>query len=120
MWGKPKAAEDAASAVVKAGRLKDAIRRTRVEVAEKSDVVFELRAAELARLEMLNDALDPVFEDIPADIDLFDRGISSGDTPRLWIDAIAHVAMERDKRRYRFVQDTRHGRIVLAESDNIP
>src|SRR5262249_47505632 len=35
---------------------------------------------------------------------------------RLWIDVVAHVVMGRDKRMYRFVQDTRFGRIVLAES----
>src|SRR3978361_1404652 len=40
-------------------------------------------------------------------------------TPRLWLDAISHVAMARDKRRYRFVQDTRFGRKVLAESNDI-
>jgi hypothetical protein len=34
----------------------------------------------------------------------------------LWIDPIAHVAMGHDKRTYRFVQDTRYGRKVLAES----
>jgi hypothetical protein len=28
--------------------------------------------------------------------------------------------MGRDKRIYRFVQDTRHGRIVLAESHDVP
>jgi hypothetical protein len=43
---------------------------------------------------------------------LFDRGISRGETPRL----VAHVVMGRDKRIYRFVQDTRFDRIVLAES----
>ena len=52
----------------------------------------------MARLELLNEALDQVFEEIPAEIDLFDRGISRGETPRLWIDAVAHVAMGRDKR----------------------
>ena len=60
-----------------------------------------------------------MFKDVSADIDLFDRGISRGDVPRLWIDAIAHVVMGRDKRRYRFVQDTRYGRKVLAESNEI-
>ena len=52
-------------------------------------------------------------------MDLFERGISQGDTPRLWIDAIAHVAMGRDKRQYRFLQDSRYGRKVLAESSDI-
>ena len=32
---------------------------------------------------------------------------------------IAHVVMARDKRVYRFVQDTRYGRRVIAESANI-
>jgi hypothetical protein len=77
-----------------------------------------LRDAELARLELLNEALDPLFRDLPPEIDLFDRGISRGDTPRLWIDAIAHVAMGRDKRQYRFLQDTRFGRKVLAETSD--
>ena len=40
--------------------------------------------------------------------------------PRLWIDVIAHVEMGRDKRQYRFVQDTRYGRAVLAESHDVP
>ena len=73
----------------------------------------------LARLELLNEALDPLFKDIPDDVELFDRGISRGDVPRLWIDVIAHVEMGRDKRQYRFVQDTRYGRAVLAESYEI-
>ena len=74
----------------------------------------------MARLELLNEALNPLFAEIPPGVDLFDRGISRGETPRLWIDAIAHVAMGRDKRVYRLVQDTRYGRKVLAESMNIP
>ena len=120
MWGrKRKAAEDAAPEAAAPGVLKEAVRKTRIEIAEKSSVVVDLRDAEVARLELLNEALDPLFAETPPDIDLFDRGISRGDTPRLWIDAIAHVAMGRDKRRYRFVQDTRYGRKVLAESNDI-
>jgi hypothetical protein len=110
---------DAAVSDVEPGALKEAVRQTRIEVAERSAVVVDLRDAELARLELLNEALDPLFKDVPPDVDLFDRGISRGDVPRLWIDAIAHVVMGRDKRRYRFVQDTRYGRRVLAESNEI-
>jgi len=101
-------------------RLKEALRKARVDQAERTGVVVDLHDAEVARLEILNEALDPVFGEIPAEIDLFDRGISRGETPRLWIDAIAHVGMGRDKRLYRFLQDTRYGRKVLAESVNIP
>ena len=100
-------------------RLRDALRKARIEAADRTGVVVDLRDAEVARLEILNDALDPLFSEIPAGVDLFDRGVSQGDTPRLWIDAVAHVVMGRDKRSYRFVQDTRFGRIVLAESHDV-
>src|SRR3954470_4263531 len=97
-------------------RLRDALLRARIEAADRTGVVVDLRDAEVARLEILNDSLDPLFAQVPDKIDLFDRGISQGETPRLWIDVVAHVVMGRDKRIYRFVQDTRFGRIVLAES----
>src|SRR6516225_7483423 len=100
--------------------LKAAMHAARIEAAERTSVVVDLRDAEVARLELLNEALDPLFAEIPAGVDLFDRGISRGDTPRLWIDAVAHVAMGRDKRSYRFLHDSRFGRHVLAESHNIP
>jgi len=97
--------------------LKEAMRAARIEAAERSAVIVELRDAEAARLEILNEALAPVFTDIPAEhADLFDRGLSQGSVPRLWIDMVAHVAMGRDKRTYRLVHDTAYGRRVLAES----
>jgi hypothetical protein len=92
------------------------MRDARIEVAERTGVVVDMRDAEVARLELVNDELDAVFAEIPHGVDLFDRGISRGEIPRLWIDAIAHVEMGRDKRMYRFVQDSRFGRQVLAES----
>jgi hypothetical protein len=100
-------------------RLKDAVREARIELAERSAVVVDLRNAEIARLELLNEALDPIFADIPEQVELFDRGITAGDPPRLWIDMIAHVVMGRDKRVYRFLQDSRYGRRVLAETSDI-
>lgn len=101
-------------------RLRDALRKARIEAADRTGVVVDLRDAEVVRLEILHEALDGLFSEIPAGVDLFDRGISQGDTPRLWIDAVAHVVMGRDKRIYRFVQDTRFGRIVIAESHDVP
>jgi hypothetical protein len=100
-------------------RLRDALRRARIEAADRTGVVVDLRDAEVARLEILNEALDPLFGQIPDRVDLFDRGISQGENPRLWIDVVAHVAMGRDKRIYRFVQDTRFGRMVIAESHEV-
>ena len=118
MWGrKPKSALPAETPPP--SPLKEAMHEARVEAAERTSVVVDLRDAEWARLELLNDALDPLFAEIPSDVDLFDRGVSRGETPRLWIDAVAHVAMGRDKRAYRFLHDTRVGRRVLAELHEI-
>jgi hypothetical protein len=100
-------------------RLRDALRQARIEAADRTGVVVDLRDAEVARLDILNEALDPLFAQVPEQIDMFDRGVSQGETPRLWVDAVAHVLMGRDKRIYRFVQDTRFGRIVLAESHDV-
>lgn len=118
MWGR-KRDKTAGTPAEEPQRLKEAVRAARLESAERMGVVVELRDAELARLELLNEALDPVFKEIPAGIDLFDRGLSRGDTPRLWIDAIAFVEMGRDKRQYRFLQDTRYGRKILCESTEV-
>ena len=119
MWGrKPK---DAAAADAQSSSpLKEAIHQARVEAAERTNVIVDLRDAELARLELLNEALNPLFAEVPPEIDLFDRSVSCGETPRLWIDALAHVAMGRDKRLYRFLHDSRMGRRVLAESYEVP
>src|SRR3981189_3405347 len=100
-------------------RLRDALRQARLGAADRTGVVVDLRDAEVARLEILNEALDPLFAQISDTVDLFDRGISQGETPRLWIDVVAHVVMGRDKRIYRFVQDSRFGRIVIAESHDV-
>ena len=120
MWGRSrKAGASSAPEEDSSPRLKAAVRQARIEVAERTSVVVDLRDAEVARLQILNEALDPIFAEIPSEIDLFDRGISQGDTPRLWLDAVAHVVMGRDKRIYRLLQDTSYGRRVLAESGDV-
>jgi hypothetical protein len=118
MWGR-KRTSDLPRQTAEASLLQEAMHQARVEAAERTSVVVDLRDAEVARLELLNEALDPLFADIPREVELFDRGVSRGETPRLWIDAVAHVAMGRDKRAYRFLHDSRLGRQVLAESHDI-
>ena len=120
MWGRKRKAAAAATDSQSPSQLKEAMHQARVEAAERSGVVVDLRDAELARLELLNEALNPLFAEVSPEIDLFDRGLSRGEAPRLWIDAVAHVAMGRDKRVYRFLHDSRLGRRVLAESHDIP
>jgi hypothetical protein len=100
-------------------KLKLALRRARLDDAERSQVVAELRGAEIARLEMLRDEILPIAAEIPKDIDLFDIGLVATEQPRLFIDMIGFVEMSRDRRTYRFIQDTRLGRVVIAESERM-
>lgn len=99
--------------------LKHAIREVRIAQSERNDVVVELREAEQARLELLGEALEGVFEDLPADHDQLLLGLLPGQPPRFWVDATSFVVMGRDKRQYQFVKDTRLGRTVLAESTSL-
>src|SRR6202040_2915969 len=101
-------------------RLRDALRQARLEAADRTGVVVDLRDAEVARLEILNEALDPLFAQIPERVDLFDRGISQGDAPRLWIDVVAHVVMGRDKRIYRLSRETGLGASGSPDSPTSP
>jgi hypothetical protein len=96
--------------------LQAAIRRARVESAEQSQAVADLREAEVARLELLLEAIRPVLDQAPEGVELFDPGIAYGERPRLFLDMIGFVDMGHDRRTYRFFQDTRHGRVLIAES----
>ncbi len=100
-------------------RLAEVVREVKNAAADRDDVVVELREASRTRLELMATELAPLFAEVPADIDLFDFTISSGLQPRLWIDAVSHVALARDRRTYRFLKDTRAGRVVLAEDTAI-
>jgi hypothetical protein len=100
-------------------KLSDAIRDVKNAFADRDDVVVDMREAHRMRLDLLAAELAPVFADVPADMDNFDFVVSSGLQPRLWIDAVSHVAMGRDRRTYRFLKDTRIGRVVLAESTDM-
>ena len=51
-------------------------------------------------------------------VDLFDLALAPGEHPRLFLDMIAFVDMAHDKRTYRFFQDTRQGRLLMAESQS--
>ena len=45
--------------------------------------------------------------------------LTQGEHPRLFLDMIAFVDMAHDKRTYRLFQDTRHGRVLMAESQSV-
>jgi hypothetical protein len=96
--------------------LQAAMRRARVESAEQNEAVADLRQAEIVRLELLADALRPILDQTPEGVELFDVGLVHGERPRLFIDMISFVDLGHDRRTYRFFQDTRHGRVLIAES----
>ena len=96
-----------------------AIRRARIEGAEQNQAVAELREAEVGRLQLLEEAIRPVIAQAPEGVDLFDVGLAYGERPRLFIDMIGFVEMGHDRRSYRFLQDTRHGRVLIAETERI-
>lgn len=106
---------DNVTALGQGRRLTDAIREVKNAAADRDDVVIEMREAERMRLELLAAELAPVIAEVPHDSDLFDFAISYGLQPRFWIDAVCHVAMGRDKRTFRFLRETRRGRVILAE-----
>ena len=112
-------ASETAATAEKRRRLSDAIRDVRNAAADRDDVVVDMREAQRMRLELLAAELAPVFAEVPTDNEWFDFAISSGLQPRLWIDAVSHVSMGRDRRTYRFLRDTRLGRVVLAESSEM-
>lgn len=99
--------------------LRLALRRARSDDAERSGARAELRAARIGRLELLQDALQPLLAQIPAEVDMFDVALVPSADPRLFIDMVGFVEMGRDARLYLFQQDTRHGRVRVAESESL-
>jgi hypothetical protein len=95
------------------------IRQARVENAERADAIAQVRELEIVRLKALESALEPVVDQAPQGVDLFDLALTHSEHPRLFLDMIAFVDMAHDKRTYRFFQDTRHGRVLMAESQSV-
>lgn len=96
-----------------------AIRDVRIADVEQNSVVVELGDTERARLEILHEALEDVAKELPEDMEMLTFQIVPGRKPRFWIDITSFVEMARDKRTYRFLKDTRLGRVVLAESQDV-
>jgi hypothetical protein len=102
----------------KLSNLRSAMRRARAESAEQHEALADLRQAETARLELLEDAIRPILDQTPDEVEMFDLGVTHGDRPRLFLDMISFVDLAHDRRTFRFFQDTRHGRVLIAESDS--
>jgi hypothetical protein len=93
-----------------------AMNQARMELADREGVKSEARTYGAARLETLRKKLAPLYAAIPRDVEMFDLGLVAQDRPRLFIDIIAFIEMNRDQTAYRFLQETRAGRVTLAET----
>lgn len=100
-------------------RLKAAIRQAKTAQADRLDSITDIRETDIARLELLLQDLQPVFDVVPATDEQWDFCLNKGMQPRLWLDASAFVMIACDRRSYRFVRDTRLGRIILADNKDI-
>ncbi len=96
-----------------------AVRDVRIADVEQNSVVVELGDTERARLELLGEALADVAKELPDDMEMLTFQIVPGRKPRFWVDITSFVEMARDKRTYRFLKDTRLGRVVLSESTDV-
>jgi hypothetical protein len=93
-----------------------AMNQARMDLSDREGVKSEARTYAAARLEALRKKLAPLYAAIPRDVEMFDLGLVAQDRPRLFVDIIAFIEMNRDQTAYRFLQETRAGRVTLAET----
>jgi hypothetical protein len=98
------------------GRLSTAIERARSDQAAYFDAVEEVRVAEAARLQVLADEVRPVLAEMPEKTDQHPLTVVPGNPSRLWIDMLAYVAMDEDRRTYRLLYNGSDGRVTLFET----
>ena len=82
----------------------------------RSRICANSKSARLARSKARS---SPSFDQAPPGVDMFDLTLTQGEHPRLFLDMVAFVDMARDRRTYRFFQDTLHGRVLIAESQQV-
>lgn len=99
--------------------LREAIRKARLDEAERLDVTADLRDGEIARLELLKAELETVFADIPNQDDRFNLALVPSRPARLWIDLFTYVAVDDSSAGYLFIRNSENGRRTLFSSTNV-
>ncbi|MGV1013518.1 MAG: hypothetical protein ACOYB4_00955 [Methyloceanibacter sp.] len=99
--------------------LREAIRKARLEEAERLDVTADLRDGEIARLELLKAELESVFAEIPPQDDRFNLVLAPSRPARLWIDLFTYAAVDDGSGAYLFVRNSENGRRTLYSSTNV-
>jgi len=99
--------------------LREAIRKARLDEAERLDVTADRRDGEIARLELLKAELETVFAEIPARDDRFNLVLVPSRPARLWIDLFTYAAVDDGSGAYLFVRNSENGRRTLFSSSNV-
>jgi hypothetical protein len=99
--------------------LREAVRKARLEEAERLHRSADNRDGEIARLELLKADLEGVFAELPAHDDRFNLVLVPSRPARLWIDLFTYATVD-DGGAYHFVRNSEDGRRTLYSSTNIP
>jgi hypothetical protein len=99
--------------------LRDAIRKARLEEAERLDQSADRRDGEIARLELLKAELEPVFAELPPHDDRFNLALAPSRPARLWIDLFTYASVDEASGVYLFVRNSESGRRTLYSSGNV-
>ncbi len=99
--------------------LREAIRKARLEEAERLDLTADHRDGEIARLELLKAELEAVFAELPPHDDRFNLALVPSRPARLWVDLFTYAAIDDASGAYLFIRNSEHGRRTLFSSANV-
>ena len=99
--------------------LREAIRKARLDEAERLDLSADHRDGEIARLDLLKAELEAVFAEIPDHDDRFNLVLVPSRPARLWIDLFTYAAIDDGSGAYLFVRNSESGRRTLFSSSNV-
>jgi hypothetical protein len=99
--------------------LREAIRKARVQEAERLDRSADRRDGEIARLELLKAELEAVFAELPKHDDHFNLVLVPSRPARLWIDLFTYAAIDDASGAYLFVRNSESGRRTLFSATNV-
>jgi hypothetical protein len=99
--------------------LREAIRKARLEEAQRLDLSADKRDGEIARLELLNAELEAIFGELPSHDDRFSLVLVPSRPARLWIDLFTYAAIDDASGAYLFVRNSENGRRTLFSSSSV-
>jgi hypothetical protein len=98
--------------------LREAIRKARLEEADRLDRSADRRDGEIARLELLKAELETVFAELPGHDDRFNLVLVPSRPARLWIDLFTYAVVDDASGAYLFVRNSENGRRTLFSATN--